>query len=293
MAFFRRLRRHPARSCPDGCITGVSPCAAVPRLVRLRDAPVYLGMDKNRFNRDVRPRVVAIPVGTQGIAFDRLDLDAWADDHKRRNGRPTAQFEGGRHGTAKTARTHPASKVWHIDKDIYGTRICECTGTGDLREAVSILSRRLEEARASRFFGVRKTRTFQEAATRYLEEHPHKQSLERDARSLAALDPYIGTLTLQQVQFGTLQAYIRDKLNAGKSPGTVNRDLAVVRRQDTPTSWGHRARRDFGPSGFTTSSTRSGIGCARRASRSRIASVCSATRRRTSRRTTPRWTSAR
>ena len=110
MAFFRRLRRHPARSCPDGCITGVSPCAAVPRLVRLRDAPVYLGMDKNRFNRDVRPRVVAIPVGTQGIAFDRLDLDAWADDHKRRNGRPTAQFEGGRHGTAKTARSHPAGQ---------------------------------------------------------------------------------------------------------------------------------------------------------------------------------------
>ena len=51
-------------------------------------------MDKNRFNRDVRPRVVAIPVGTQSIAFDRLDLDAWADDHKRRNRRPAAQSEG-------------------------------------------------------------------------------------------------------------------------------------------------------------------------------------------------------
>ena len=121
-------------------------------------------------------------------------------------------------------------EVWHIDKDIYGTRICESTGTGDLREAVAILSRRLEEVRASRFFGVRKTRTFREAATRYLEEHPHKRSLERDARSLAAFDPYIGAMTLQQVHFGSLQTYIRDKLKAGKSPGTVNRDLAVVRR---------------------------------------------------------------
>jgi hypothetical protein len=51
-----------------------------PRFIRLRDAPLYLGMDKNRFNRDVRPRLHAIPIGTQGVAFDRLDLDAWADD---------------------------------------------------------------------------------------------------------------------------------------------------------------------------------------------------------------------
>ena len=27
----------------------------LPRFIRLRDAPSYLGMDKNRFNREVRP----------------------------------------------------------------------------------------------------------------------------------------------------------------------------------------------------------------------------------------------
>lgn len=26
-----------------------------PRLIRLRDAPNYLGMDKNRFNKEVKP----------------------------------------------------------------------------------------------------------------------------------------------------------------------------------------------------------------------------------------------
>jgi integrase len=46
----------------------------VPRFIRLRDAPSYLGMDKNRFNRDVRPLLDVIPIGSQGIAFDRLDL---------------------------------------------------------------------------------------------------------------------------------------------------------------------------------------------------------------------------
>jgi len=120
--------------------------------------------------------------------------------------------------------------IWHIDKDFYGTRICESTGTGDLRQAVAILSRRLEEVRATRFFGIRQPRTFREAATRFLDENRHKRSLERDARVLAALDLYIGGLTVQQVHHGTLQSFIRDRLEAGKSPGTVNRDLAVVRR---------------------------------------------------------------
>ena len=66
----------------------------LPRLIRLRDAPSYLGMDRHHFNADVRPYLIEIPIGLQGIAFDRLDLDAWADDHKSRNGRP-AKLKGG------------------------------------------------------------------------------------------------------------------------------------------------------------------------------------------------------
>ena len=59
----------------------------LPRIIRLRDAPDYLGMDRNRFNRLVRPTLVVIPIGTQGIAFDRLELDAWVEDYISRNGR--------------------------------------------------------------------------------------------------------------------------------------------------------------------------------------------------------------
>ena|SRR3990167_10417846 len=60
----------------------------IPRLIRLRDAPIYLGMDRHRFNHDVRPNLTEIPIGTQGIAFDRLDLDAWVDDYIHCSGRP-------------------------------------------------------------------------------------------------------------------------------------------------------------------------------------------------------------
>ena len=62
----------------------------LPRLLRFRDAPGYLGMDRNRFNTEVRPYLTKIPIGQQGLAFDRLELDAWVDDYISRNGRPLA-----------------------------------------------------------------------------------------------------------------------------------------------------------------------------------------------------------
>jgi hypothetical protein len=76
----------PAEASDSLSATETSDPAFVPRFLRLRDAPRYLGMDKNRFNREVRPSVLAVRVGIQGIAFDRIDLDAWADEYKSRNG---------------------------------------------------------------------------------------------------------------------------------------------------------------------------------------------------------------
>lgn len=61
--------------------------AILPRFIRLRDAPFYLGMDRNRFNQDVRPYVDEIAIGKQGVAFDRIDLDVWADAYKQSNTR--------------------------------------------------------------------------------------------------------------------------------------------------------------------------------------------------------------
>jgi hypothetical protein len=68
-------------------------CATQPRLIRLREAPHFFGMDKNRFNRELRPHLTEIRIGTQGVAFDRLEMEAAADDYKSRNGRPAAQSE--------------------------------------------------------------------------------------------------------------------------------------------------------------------------------------------------------
>jgi len=49
-------------------------------------------MDKNRFDREVRPSLTEFPIGDQGVGFDRLDLDDWFDEYKARNGRPGVDF---------------------------------------------------------------------------------------------------------------------------------------------------------------------------------------------------------
>jgi len=59
----------------------------LPRLIRLRDAPAYLGMDRNKFGAMVRPYLTEIPLGTQAIAFDRLEIEAWASHYIECNGR--------------------------------------------------------------------------------------------------------------------------------------------------------------------------------------------------------------
>lgn len=65
-----------------------------PRLIRMRDAPAYLGMDKNRFNSVVRPFLTEIPLGKQAIAFDRLEIDAWVDHYIDCYGRPGQPIGG-------------------------------------------------------------------------------------------------------------------------------------------------------------------------------------------------------
>ncbi len=122
--------------------------------------------------------------------------------------------------------------VWHIDKQVKGFgRICESTGASHLRDAEAILAHRLEELRKARVFGVRPTRTFREAATRYLNEYLHKRSIGRDADDLKWVDPFIGNLPLNVVHDGTLQRFVRHRLDKDRvAVGTVNRTLSVVRR---------------------------------------------------------------
>jgi integrase len=120
--------------------------------------------------------------------------------------------------------------LWHIDKVLYGRRLCESTGTEKLSEAEQLLARRVVQARRIHLFGESPEHDFREAAVKFLAENPQKRSLDRDRRAIAILDPFIGSLPLQRIHHETLAPYLRARLERGSSPSTINRDLAVVRR---------------------------------------------------------------
>lgn len=119
--------------------------------------------------------------------------------------------------------------IWHFDKVVRGRRLCGSTGTGDLREAEAVLAQRIAAALSEDKTALTRVRTFRDAATRFLTDET-KSSLDRDAATLKLAVPWIGTLPLSQVHDGTLQPFKQARLAAGRAPGTVNRDLAVIRR---------------------------------------------------------------
>lgn len=74
----------------------VNPSCPLPRVLRAKSAPGYLGMSREVFNQEVKLYVTVVPIGRQGIGYDRFELEAWWEHYKQCNGRPTKQFLGGR-----------------------------------------------------------------------------------------------------------------------------------------------------------------------------------------------------
>lgn len=61
-----------------------------PRLLRTNEAHDYLRMNRKTFDKWVRPFIAYIRIGQRGIAFDKLDLDAWIEEHKQRDELPVS-----------------------------------------------------------------------------------------------------------------------------------------------------------------------------------------------------------
>jgi len=59
----------------------------MPRIVRIKDAPTYLGTNINYFNQYIRPYLTELRIGEKGVGFDRLDLDRLVDDYVKEHGR--------------------------------------------------------------------------------------------------------------------------------------------------------------------------------------------------------------
>lgn len=120
--------------------------------------------------------------------------------------------------------------VWHIDKRVNGKRVCQSTGADRLDEAKRFLARLTEEARQASVYGVRPSRTFEQAAAKFVLENQHKRSLHSDIGRLKLLMPWIGAVTLDRIHTGTLQPWVNHRQREGAAVGTINHGLKVVRR---------------------------------------------------------------
>jgi integrase len=93
------------------------------------------------------------------------------------------------------------------------------------------LTHRLEELRRASVYGIRPIRTFIEAATKYLEENQDNRAICREAEALRSVLEYVDPHTpLEKIHDGTFDAFRRARRGAGRAAGTINRDLAPVRR---------------------------------------------------------------
>ena len=108
--------------------------------------------------------------------------------------------------------------VWQIDKVFRGERLRESTGTGDRQEAEQYLIHRLEQLRQQKVYGVRRTRTWEEAATRFLIESKDQPSIKLTAHHLKYLNPYLKDLPLTHIDDQALEPFVKDRLKGMVSP---------------------------------------------------------------------------
>jgi integrase len=88
----------------------------------------------------------------------------------------------------------------------------------------------MEETRQAQIYGVRPTRTFEQAAAKFVIENQHKRSIDDDVSRLKGLMPWIGQLALEKIHMGSLQPWIEHRRKEAASAGTINHGLKVVRR---------------------------------------------------------------
>ena len=119
--------------------------------------------------------------------------------------------------------------IWHIDKRIEGRRICKSTSSSQLKEAERILARVMEQTRQAQVYGVRPSRSFEQAAAKFVLENQHKRSIRDDVSRLNGLMPFIGDIPLDKIHMGTLQPWITVKRKQGRATGTINHGLQIVR----------------------------------------------------------------
>ena len=79
-------------------------------------------------------------------------------------------------------------------------------------------------------YGVRPSRTFEQAAAKFVLENQHKRSISSDIIQLKLLLPKLGPLPLDAIHPGIMQPWVEMRRRENEAAGTINHGLKMVRQ---------------------------------------------------------------
>lgn len=124
----------------------------------------------------------------------------------------------------------PDSRFWWISATLpNGKRIRQSAGTEDRDAAEALLAKLTLEAYKELHFGIKPERSWQEAVVRYLAIKSNLRSYRDVNRICRMLDPYLGSLMLNQINGDVIWKIVEGQRRKGNTPATINRYLALIR----------------------------------------------------------------
>lgn len=122
------------------------------------------------------------------------------------------------------------SRYWWIDVVLPdGNRLCQSTKTEDRSAAEALVAKLKLDAFNKQHFGIKSRRSWQEAVLRYLTIKSNLRSIDDVRRICRKLDPYFGSLMLDEITGDLIWQVVQGELDKGNKPATVNRYLALIR----------------------------------------------------------------
>jgi len=124
----------------------------------------------------------------------------------------------------------PDSGFWWICATLpNGKRVRQSAGTDIKEDAEAYLAKLKLDAYRETFFGIKPQRSWQEAVVRYLELKRGLRSYSDVQRICRFLDPYLGSIMLNQINGDVIWSIIQGETKRGNKPATVNRTLSTMR----------------------------------------------------------------
>ena len=126
--------------------------------------------------------------------------------------------------------------TWWMSFTYNGRQVRQSTETDDKKTAEKIYHKVMTDVAEGKWFERQeRTRGFAEMMEKYMKEHSavKKRSTARDAASLKHLLPFFGMMPLREIRPGNISEYKADRLAAGAAPGTLNRELALMKHAFT------------------------------------------------------------